>query len=193
MLMRVKPLFSLLLATVLISGAFGLSSGWAGLLWHKAKPAATAAVAKSTSTKQGAIVPASDSSSLLGELRSFDVMDIEPQNFSATRENVPAEVMEYARAALQTDERLRYGSPAQGLLRFICANHACTRIRAEVTQGYNGPVVWHMESTYEPNVFINVQFLPDSKRFAKRVVGRLAMDYQKALKPLPMKINIKED
>ena len=191
--MRVKSLTSLVLATALLCGVFSSAAGWAGLLLKHRDKKPSAPSAQNGQNGQNGMMSATNTSNPLGELRTFDVMDIENQNFSASREEVPAEVMEYARAALQNDDRLRYGSPAQGLLRFSCVNNACSRIRAEVTQGYNGPVVWKTEETFEPNVLVNVHFLPDSRRFAKHIVGKLAMDYQKALKPMPMKINIKEE
>jgi len=184
--MRVKHVTYLFMAALFIAASCG-STGWAHLqLKHRDhKPAPSA--------PQDGIAPATNMDNPLGELRSFDVMDIEEHNFSSARENVPAEILEYARTALQNDDRLRYGSPAQGVLRFSCVDNGCSKIRAEVTQGHNGPVVWQTEALFEPSVFVNVHFLPDSKLFAKRIVGRLAVDYQKALKPLPMKINIKED
>ena len=138
-------------------------------------------------------VPVSSSTGLLGELQSFEILDIDGHDFSSSRQNVPAEVLEYARTAILNDERLRYRSPAQGLLRFSCANAACSKIRAEVTQGFNGPVVWQTEQTYEPSFWVNFSFMPDSKKFARQVVDKLAADYQKALKPVPVKINIQED
>jgi hypothetical protein len=178
--MRVKPIFSLMLSVALVGGALSLSSGWAGQ-------------GKARHASQSGMIPASTSYGLLGEMQSFDVMDIEKHDFSAIRENVPAEVLEYARTALQNDDRLEYGSPADGILRFSCAKEDCSKIRAEVTQGLNGPVVWETEATYQPNVLVNVHFMPDSKKFAKHIVQKLAMDYQKAMKPSPMKINIKEE
>jgi hypothetical protein len=149
--------------------------------------------AKPQAEMKGNIAPATDTNNILGELRSFDVLDMEGHDFSSSRENVPAEILEYARTALQNDDRLRYGSPGQGLLRFSCVNNGCSRIRAEVTQGLNGPVVWQTEELFEPGFLVNIHFLPDSRFFAKRIVGKLAVDYQKALKPLPMKINIQEE
>lgn len=184
--MRVKPLFSLLLSAALLAGAFSLSTGWAGQ--NKAKTDKLM-----TQTQQDGIIPALSNYSLLGELRSFDVLDIENHDFSAVRENVPGEIMEYARTAMQNDERLQYQSPAQGILRFTCASKDCYKIRAEVTQGFNGPVVWVTEEIYQPSMWVNTEFIPDSKKFAKQIVEKLAMDYQKAMKPVPMKINIKED
>lgn len=194
--MRMKPVASLAVAAALTIGAFGSPSGWAGLhLKHKdpRQPAAPAAQSETKAGVKGNIAPATDTDNPLGELRSFDVMDIERHDFSASRENVPAEILEYARTALQNDDRLRYGSPGQGLLRFSCVDNGCSHIRAEVTQGLNGPVVWQTEEEFEPGFLVNVHFLPDSRHFAKRIVGKLALDYQKALKPLPMKINIKDE
>lgn len=184
--MRVKPVLSLFVAILLLGGASSLSTGWA-------KQKKTGSNSASASADASGMIPISNSYSVLGELQSFDVLDMESHDFSSSRENVPAEVLEYARTALQNEERLRYGSPAQGLLRFSCANQECSRIRAEVIQGLNGPVVWQTEKTYEPNVWVNVHFMPDSKKFAKQIVDKLAMDYQKSIKPLPLKINIKED
>lgn len=184
--MHVKPVISLLLTALLLGGASSLSTGWA-------KPIRVDSNASAAAKPESGMIPVSNSYSVLGDLQSFDVVDMESHDFSSTRENVPAEVLEYARTALQNEERLAYGSPAQGLLRFSCANQDCSKIRAEVTQGLNGPVVWQMERTYQPNVLVNVHFMPDSKRFAKQIVDKLAMDYQKSIRPLPIKINIKED
>ena len=184
--MRVKHLSSLLLSATLIVAVCGNAAGWAWSFPHKAHHSVM-------SSEKSGIIPVSNSgNSLLGEIRSFDVMDIENSNFSSARENVPAEVLEYARSALQNDERLRYGSPAQGLLRFSCANSPCSVIRAEVTQGSDGPVVWQTEERFEPSMLVNVHFLPDGKRFARRIDNKLALDYQKSLKPMPTKINIQE-
>ena len=184
--MRVKSLSALLLSATLIVAVCGTTDGWACPFKHKAQ--------QKTSTKQSGMIPVSNSgNSLLGEIRSFDVMDIERSEFSSDRESVPAEILEYARSAMQNDERLRYGSPGQGLLRFHCANSACSVIRAEVTQGSDGPVVWQTDARFEPSILVNVHFMPDGKRFARRIINQLALDYQKSLKPLPTKINIPEE
>ena len=78
----------------------------------------------------------------LGDLRSFGIYDMPAHDFAASRdENVPAEVVEYTRTALQHDKRLQYKSPADGMLHFYCDNTLCTRFKIELTHGAEGPVV----------------------------------------------------
>jgi len=179
------------LSGLLVGSVWTTGVGWAANPFHHIHHKKV----NSAPARPDGFVPVSNSGSLsggslLGQIHSFDVMDMEPGIFSSSHVNVPAEVMEYARTALQNDDRLSYGSPGQGMLRFSCANESCSRIRTEVLMGLNGPVVWKTETTYEPNALVNIRFMPDSKRFAKRVVNQLALDYQKVLKPMPVKINI---
>lgn len=135
----------------------------------------------------------------LGDLRSFDVMDMERQDFSASRELIPHEAVEYARTALQNNGHLSYKSPAQGILRFKCENNSCSRIRAEVTEGMDGPVVWSTVQQYRRCPFVDFSFMPDSKKFANTIVSLLAQDYQSvvkvqtAIKAVPAKIQIEEE
>jgi hypothetical protein len=126
----------------------------------------------------------------LGELVSFDVFGLEKTSFSALRENVPPEITEYARAAIQADSRLHYSSPAQGVLKFECANSGCNRIRAQVTRGVDGPVLWESSRLYRHCPFVRFSFQPDSKKFAYQMVEKLAHDYQSALKASTVKIEI---
>ncbi len=126
----------------------------------------------------------------LGGLVSFDVFGLEKTSFSALRENVPPEITEYARAAIEADPRLHYTSPGQGILKFECANSGCNRIRAQVTQGLDGPVLWQTSRLYRHCPFIRFSFQPDSKKFAYQMVEQLARDYQSALKASTVKIEI---
>jgi len=126
----------------------------------------------------------------LGGLVSFDVFGLEKTSFSALRENVPPEITEYARAAIQADPRLNYISPGQGILKFECANSGCNRIRAQVTQGLDGPVLWQASRLYRHCPFVRFSFQPDSKKFAYKMVEQLARDYQSALKASTVKIEI---
>lgn len=128
----------------------------------------------------------------LGELRSFNVYDMEAHDFSASREAVPQEIVEYARTALQASQQLRYDDRAQGLLRFRCANGNCSKIRAEVTDGAGGTVLWKKVQRYRPYPWLDFGFLPDGKRYANHIVSRLSQDYMKTLKAVPLKIEIPE-
>lgn len=133
------------------------------------------------------------SSTKLGELRSFGVSDMPAQNFAPSQDDLPQELVEYARVAIQNDHRLHYDSPAQGVLHLSCANQSCARIHAEVTDGVSGPVVWQTDMQYRLNPLIDFTFLPDSKKFANKLINKLAEDYQQTLKATPQKIQIKED
>ncbi|WP_373531661.1 hypothetical protein [Vampirovibrio sp.] len=126
----------------------------------------------------------------LAGLRSFDVFGLEKASFSAFRENVPPEITEYARAALQADTRFEYSSPGQGVLKFECVDFKCNRIRAEVTHGVDGPVLWQTARVYRHCPLIRFSFQPDSKKFAYRMVEQLGRDYQNALKASRVKIEI---
>lgn len=143
--------------------------------------------------------PVSTALPALGELSTFDVFGMERQDFSAERQNIPHEAVEYARTALQNNDHLKYSSPAQGVLRFKCENTSCSRIRAEVTQGVDGPVVWQTVQQYKRCPFVDFSFMPDSKKFANSIVSLLAHDYQNLLKvrtaitPVSTKIQIEEE
>jgi hypothetical protein len=130
----------------------------------------------------------------LGDLRSFGIYDMPKHDFAATRdENVPAEVVEYTRTALQSDKRLSYKSPADGMLHFYCDNTLCTRFKIELTHGPDGPVVWRTIQNYRFLPGMEFHFAPNNRKFAQKVVDLLADDYQKTIKPVPEKIQIKED
>lgn len=129
----------------------------------------------------------------LGDLRSFNVFDLEKTSFSADREAVPPEIVEYTRAALQTDNLLHYDAAGQGVLKFQCQDAGCHRVKAELTYGENGPLLWSVSKLYKQCPFVSFRFQPDSKAFANKVVSRLAQDYQKALKVTPAKIEIPEE
>lgn len=128
--------------------------------------------------------------SVLGDLHSFDVHGMEQLDFSSERQAVPPEIIEYARTALQTDDRLRYQSPGQAVLHFSCQSPQCGMVKAEVTIGEDGPVVWSTVQRYRAMVSLGD---PDPRKFAQKVVERLGADYQKSMKAVPLKINIKED
>lgn len=171
------------LAIALTLGSLSASAlGWASETRHLPKLDASATKA----------APAS-SHLTLGGLASFDVFGLEQASFSTERENVPPEIAEYARAALQTDNRFRYESPGQGVLRFECEDSGCDRIRAEVTQGPDGPVLWQTSKVFRHCPFIRFTFQPDSKKFAHKMVERLAQDYQNALKASATKIEIHQE
>ena len=129
----------------------------------------------------------------LANLQSFEVRDMEPQDFSAQRQDIPHEAIEYARTAIEQDARLHYESPAQGVLNLKCDNPTCSRIRAEVTRGEDGPVVWQYTQQYRLCPLRDLSFLPDSRKFANRIVNQLAQDYQKALKASNGRIQITEE
>ncbi len=132
----------------------------------------------------------------LGDLRTFDVQDFEQTGLELGRSNLPPELVEYAREAIQTDERLRYSSPGQGVVHLYCETPDCGRLRIEVTQGPDGPMVWQTTETYRSlmgKLFMFQSFQPDNRKFAKMLVSRLATDYEKSLKAVPTKIEIKEE
>lgn len=177
----VKP-WAMILGLVSL-GAILTSTGWA-LETHSLPTLQTASSQKAVDVLR----PVS-----LGDLRSFNVFDIEKTSFSAEREAVPPEVVEYTRAALQTDSLLHYDAAGQGVLKFQCQDAGCHRVKAELTYGENGPVLWSISRLYKECPFVSFRFQPDSKAFANKVVSRLAQDYQKALKATPAKIEITEE
>ncbi len=126
----------------------------------------------------------------LGMVQSLDVLGWETSSFSARRESVPPEIAEYARAALQEQSQLPYQSPADAVLKFECADSGCYRVRAQVTQGAEGPVLWEHAEVYRRCPLMRFTFQPDGKKFARRMVNRLTVDYQNALKPNMAKIEI---
>lgn len=137
----------------------------------------------------GSRVCADEQASALGELRSFEVQQFEKHDFSSDREMVPPEIVEYVRTAIQNDERLVYRSPGEGIVRLYCDSALCGRIRIEVTQGQNGPVLWKTSREYRPLVGL-MQL--DGRKLAKRIVNDLAADYESALKETPVKIPIRD-
>ncbi|WP_303675011.1 hypothetical protein [Vampirovibrio chlorellavorus] len=126
----------------------------------------------------------------LGGVQSLDVLGWETAGFSARRESVPPEIAEYARAALQEQSNLPYQSPADAILKFECADSGCYRVRAQVSQGTDGPVLWEHSEVYRRCPLMRFTFQPDGKKFARRMVNRLTLDYQNALKPNMAKIEI---
>lgn len=128
----------------------------------------------------------------LGLVQSLDVLGWETSSFSASRESVPPEVAEYARAALQEQSHMRYQSPADAVLKFECADSGCYRVRGQVTQGVDGPVLWEHSEVYRRCPLMRFTFQPDSKKFARLMVERLTLDYQNSLKPNMAKIEIQE-
>ncbi len=202
--MRLKPMLSLGLSVALFSILGQVSAGWA---WGRhdharlalqneqsgTKPLEAQTQKSNAKTQKGNLIVAVNNPTQLAAMHSFGVLDMEPYDFSAAREPIPAEVQEYARTAIQNDGRLQYQSlAAEGVLRFRCVNSSCSIIRAEVTQGSDGPVVWATEAVYQPSIWVNVHFLPDSQKFARQIVDKLASDYQQALTPSSVKINIEE-
>lgn len=168
----VMSLKSVALAMVLLAlGAVGTNAtGWAEeeLPAIRAEQTAPAAVNEKTPT--------------LADLRAFNIFDLEQNAFSTEREAVPAEVVEYAKAALQSDALLRYDPAAPGVLKFHCQDSGCYRIKAELSYGEGGPVLWHTSRLYKACPFLRFRFQPDSKAFAGKMISRLSQDYQKALK-----------
>jgi hypothetical protein len=137
----------------------------------------------------GSQVSAKEQKTGLGELRSFEVHQFEKYDFSSSREMVPPEIVQYARTAIQNDERFTYRSPGAGIVHFYCDGPLCGRIRMEVTQGQDGPVVWKASRQYRPLLgFIQ----PDGRKFAKKLVKDLAADYESAIKEIPVTIPIKD-
>jgi hypothetical protein len=195
--MRSRLMF-LMLAAGLLAGAstLGVTGGWAEE--NAAKPEPTEprqAMPVEIQPESTAAAPAETEAAAtekgpsLGDLQTFDVHAFEPREFSVGREDVPPELGEYARMAIQTDERLSYSSPGQGVLRFRCDTAACGRIRAEITVGQDGPVVWSTVRTFRP--MLTVQD-PNPRKFAREVVAQLGADYSNALKAVPVKIQIKD-
>jgi hypothetical protein len=137
----------------------------------------------------GATVRANEQTVSLGELRTFEVHQFEKQDFSSGRENVPPEIVEYARTAMQNDERLLYSSPGDGIVHFYCDSPRCGKIRIEVTKGQDGPIVWQRSRQFRPAI---VLVEPNSREFAKKIVAELAMDYEAAIQETPATIPIKE-
>jgi hypothetical protein len=137
----------------------------------------------------GIAVRANEQMVSLGDIHTFEVHQFEKEDFSAGREKVPPEIVEYARTAIQNDERLLYRSPGEGIVHLYCDSPQCGRIRMEVTQGVDGPVVWKTSRQFRaPIVFVE----PDSRKFAKKLVNELATDYELAIKETPATIPIKE-
>lgn len=126
----------------------------------------------------------------LGLVQSLDVADWGTASFSPDREGVPPEIAEYARAALQAQSHLQYNSPADAVLKFECADSGCYRVRAQVSQGEGGPVLWEHTAVYKRCPLMRFTFLPDGKKFAHLMVERLTQDYQNAQKPNMAKIEI---
>lgn len=129
----------------------------------------------------------------LGDLRAFNVFDLEKSSFASEREGVPAEVIEYTRSALQASNLLRYDPASPGMLKFQCQDSGCHRIKTELTYGEDGPVLWRTSTLYKSCPLMNFHFQPDSKAFTNKVLARLTRDYQKALKAMPAKIEIHEE
>lgn len=130
----------------------------------------------------------------LGDLKSFGIYDMPRHDFAASRQdNVPPEVVEYTRTALQHDNRIQYESPGQGVLHYYCDNSLCTRFKIELTHGPDGPVLWRTVQKYRFLPALEFQFAPDNRKFAAKIVDLLAKDYQKSLTAVPQKIQIKED
>lgn len=137
----------------------------------------------------GNAVRANEQTASLGEIRTFEVHQFEKQDFSSGREKVPPEIVEYARTAMQNDERLLYNSPGDGIVHFYCDSPRCGKIRMEVTQGQDGPVVWQISKQFRPAITL---VEPDSRQFAKKLVAELAMAYESSIKETPATIPIKE-
>jgi hypothetical protein len=129
----------------------------------------------------------------LAQIQDFEVHDIELQDFAVGRENIPHETIEYARTALQNESHLQYKSPAQGILNFHCENTGCSKIRAEVTQGVGGPVIWQFRQQYRVCPLLDFGLVPDSKKFAAKIVKQLAKDYQQAIQSTDNRIQITEE
>jgi len=176
--MNCKNIFSLAMT--------GLVLGWTVFAAIPADAESSGATAAASTETAAETVPYPE----LGEIRTFEVRSFEPQDYSTTRDEVPPEMPEYARSALLNDIRFRYASPGEGLLRFSCAGFFCHRIRAEVTLGENGPVVWKTERLYRKFFMVTD---PDTRRFARSVVEQLGADYANSLQAVPEKIQIKED
>lgn len=128
-------------------------------------------------------------SNALGDIRTFEVHNFEKHDFSSGREMVPPEIVEYARTAIQNDERLMYRSPGEGIVHFSCDSPECGRIKVIVTQGEDGPVVWSTSRQFRAPIVLKE---PNSRQFAKDIVKRLASDYESAVKENPVTIPIKE-
>ncbi len=129
----------------------------------------------------------------LGDVTSFEVYDPKRPEFSTERGEVPAEISEYARVAIQNERRLQYNSPAKGVLRFQCVDIGCYRIKAQVTYGTDGPVLWKASKQFRQCPLTNFGFQPDGKKFAVKMVNQLANDYQKSVHSSPAKIEIHEE
>ena len=130
----------------------------------------------------------------LGDVRSFGIYDMPRHDFAASRQaNVPAEVVEYTRTALQNDNRIQYASPAQGMLHFYCDDNLCTRLKVELTQGTDGPVLWRTVQNYWMWPWREIQLAPNTRKFAEKIVNLLVDDYQKTVTAVPEKIQIRED
>lgn len=126
-------------------------------------------------------------------IQKIDVLGMEPFDFSSDRQNVPPELVEFMRSAIRNEPRLPYASPADGVLRLRCEDSQCNRIRAELSQGLEGPVVWQRVEVYRKNPLFTFHFLPDSRLFANRLIEQLAQDYSQSLKPSAVKIQIKDE
>jgi hypothetical protein len=132
----------------------------------------------------------------LGDVQSFEVQGLEAYDFSAGRQEFPPELAEYIRTAILNDNRLHYSSPGQGILRLSCDNTRCSQVRAEVTNGTDGGVVWKAVKDYSRNPLFTLDGLPNARQFANKMVEQLAQDYEKSLKATPTaaaKIQIKEE
>lgn len=187
--MRTK--FMLLTLTAGVLSVSGLSGSWADEQTAGPEPDSQPSQAQPAPDAVQA-APDAEEGITLGDLRSFEIPEFEVHEFSTEQGSVPPEIGQFARTAIQGNQLLRYSSPGEGFLRFRCEGYkgfGCGRIRAEVTAGTDGPVVWSTVRTYDP--FFTV-FEPNPRRFAREVVGQLGEDYRKAMKAVPMKIQIKE-
>ncbi len=127
-------------------------------------------------------------SSTLGQVTSFEVESFPHWEFSVDNGRVNPEILEYARRELQQSKLLQTASPGEALLHFYCQGANCRTVRAEVTLGKEGPVIWQTVVKYTKNPFHTYR---DSHGLAEKVIQQLSADYQKSLEEVPVKIDIK--
>lgn len=135
--------------------------------------------------------PAVDTTSAtLGQVTSFEVEAFPRWEFGVDNGRMDPELLEYARRELEKDNRLTTGSPGEAVLRFVCVSAGCYKIRAEVTLGKDGPVIWQTMKTYTRNPFRTFR---NNHGLAEEIIDSLAADYEKSAREVPVKIDIKAE
>ncbi|MBY0404486.1 MAG: hypothetical protein K2X66_11355 [Cyanobacteria bacterium] len=116
----------------------------------------------------------------LSALRSFEV-EVFTQTFPGYRQPMDADNIQYLRNALNRNNLLPKGSPAQGFLHLECAHQPeCNLMRLYVTEGRHGQEVW--SKTYPKYKLFVTWWLHNiedpMEKLSQKMVQELAADYQ---------------